>query len=420
MKSRIVYIFALIILVFCCFVCSISYATETGVVYIDSDKESLEIDDEVEVSINLKDSKTTTFNFSLYFDNTKFEFISEAENVNVEENRIIYVWYDINGGKTPKDKEIAKFRFKAKEEGIANFSIEGEFYSETGQLIQADFKEKQVEVIERKGISEEQKGEKGTNSQSDNAFLQVLRLDREGIVPTFNKDIYQYYLTVPSSINEIEVLAISENPNAKIEVTGNTNLENEINTINITVTSENQSQKKVYNIQVTRTDNFEMANTNLEILAIENYLLNPPFNTNQTNYNIEISNTIENVRILAVPENENAKVDIVGNDDLKVGNNLITVTVTSANGISKKSYLIRVYKRNSDEESVFIEEQKAQIEKAEELYKTEESSFNVNEDNYEKEVNKHKNRVIILGSISVIFVIIIFGIFIKNRKKSKK
>lgn len=407
----------LLILVCGFYICNISYATQTGLVYIECNKENLEKNDEIEVSINLKDAKTAAFNFSLYFDNTKFEFISEAENVSVQENRIIYVWYDINGGKTPKDEEIAKFRFKAKEEGIANFSIEGEFYSETGQLIQVDFKEKQVQIKEKNRISEEQKEEKGTNSQSENAYLQVLRLDREGIVPTFNKDVYQYYLTVPNDINEIEVLAISENPNAKVEVTGNTNLQRGINIINVNVTSENQNQKKVYSIQVTKTDDFEMANTNLEILAVENYLLNPPFDTNQTNYNIEISNAIEQLRILAVPENENAKVDIVGNDNLKVGNNLITVTVTSANGISKKNYLIEVYKRDLEEENVFIEQQKSEIEKAEDIYKPQETSSNV-EKNEAKEGYNYK--WLILGFSLMIFISIIVVVFIRYRKEYKR
>ncbi len=417
MKNKIINIFMLLILVCGFYICNISYATQTGLVYIECNKENLEKNDEIEVSINLKDAKTAAFNFSLYFDNTKFEFISEAENVSVQENRIIYVWYDINGGKTPKDGEIAKFRFKAKEEGIANFSIEGEFYSETGQLIQVDFKEKQVQIKEKNGISEEQKEEKGTNSQSENAYLQVLRLDTEGIVPTFNKDVYQYYLTVPNDINEIEVLAISENPNAKVEVTGNTNLQRGINIINVNVTSENQNQKKVYSIQVTKTDDFEMANTNLEILAVENYLLNPPFDTNQTNYNIEISNAIEQLRILAVPENENAKVDIVGNDNLKVGSNLITVTVTSANGISKKNYLIEVYKRDLEEESVFIEQQKSEIEKAEDIYKPQETSSNV-EKNEEKEGYNYK--WLILGFSLMIFISIIVVVFIRYRKEYKR
>lgn len=419
MKSKIINIFVFIILVCSFCICNISYATETGLVYIESNKESLEKDDELEISINLKNAKTAAFNFSLYFDNTKFEFISEAENVNVVENKILCVWYDINGGKTPKKGELAKFKFKAKEEGIANFSIEGEFYSETGQLIQVDFKEKQVQIKEKNGISEEQKEEKGTNSQSENAYLQVLRLDKEGISPSFDKDIYEYYLTIPNNIEEIEVLAISENPNANIEITGNTNLKNGLNNIEIIVTSQNQSQKKVYNIEVTKTDNLELSNANLEILAIENYLLNPAFDTNETNYNIEVSNTLEKINIFAVGENEEAKVDIIGTDNLEIGSNLVTVTVTAPNGFTKKKYLIEVYKRNAEEENTFLEEQKLQIEKAKESYSLDKTNSNVNKD--KEEINNGKNnKYMILCTSLIVFLIVIAIIFVNYRKKYKK
>ena len=146
MKNKIINIFILIILVCSCYICNISYATETGTVYIQSDKEIIEKDDEIEISINLKDAKTAAFNFSLYFDDTKFECMSDFESMNIKENQILYVWYDENGGNLPKEGELAKFKFKAKEDGLATFVIQGEFYSETGQLIQIEFKEKQIQI----------------------------------------------------------------------------------------------------------------------------------------------------------------------------------------------------------------------------------------------------------------------------------
>lgn len=44
------------------------------------------------------------------------------------------------------------------------------------------------------------------------------------MVPSFETDIYQYDITVPSDKKDIEVLAITENPNAQIEITGNTRI----------------------------------------------------------------------------------------------------------------------------------------------------------------------------------------------------
>ena len=43
------------------------------------------------------------------------------------------------------------------------------------------------------------------------------------------------------------------------------------------MTSADKTQSKVYKIYVSKTNNLELANTNLETLAIENTLLNPPF-----------------------------------------------------------------------------------------------------------------------------------------------
>ena len=45
-----------------------------------------------------------------------------------------------------------------------------------------------------------------------------LRVNEVGIVPEFNKDIFDYDITVDNSIQDLEILALSENPNAKIEI----------------------------------------------------------------------------------------------------------------------------------------------------------------------------------------------------------
>lgn len=415
MKNKIIIIFLLLLLF--CSLCALnsSYAVKTGAVYIESSSEVIEKDEEVDITINLEDAKTAAFNFSLYFDETKFEVISFPENTNVVGNEILFVWFDVTGGKNPMDGELVSFKFKSKQEGLATFVLDGEFYSEEGQLIQTEFKEKQLQIgKERSLLQQEAENEQGRNSQVENANLQVLRVDKEGIVPTFDKGVYEYYLTVDNSTKEIDVLAISENPSASINISGNADLKEGLNTINIEVTSEDKSQQKVYTIQVTKTANLELANTNLEILAIENYLLNPPFDVNETNYKTEISNEIESINVLAVPENEQAKVEVVGNADLKVGNNLVTVTVTAPNGFSKKRYLIEVHRRDEEEEKVFLEEQKSQIDKTEEAYKLEETSANYDKD--EDSVKKDDNKNVVLGAIIIVIAFMIVSIIILKYK----
>lgn len=408
--------FLLILLLGFCYFFNISYATNAGEVYLLSGKQVLEKGEEVEITVSIKNVKTAAFNCYLYFDNSKLEYISGPENTNIVENRIIYVWYDSEGGDNEKEGELSKFKFKAKEDGLAIFNIEGEFYNSAGELIKTEFKETQIQIgKEQTKLKNKSEEEQGSNSQSNNAALQVLRLDREGITPIFEKDIKEYYIIIPSSVNDIEVLAISENPNATIEVTGNTNLKEGLNIITIQVTSEDKTQNNIYTIQATKTDNIELANTNLEILAIENILLNPHFDANITHYNIEVPNEATILNILAVPENQYAKVEIVRKEKLEEGNNLIKIIVTAQNGFSQKVYEVNAYRRNQEEENKYIEEQEENREKLEEIYETQKIS-NESEKKLQESEDKKQNKVIWIVVIGIVAILVIILIVWKYKK----
>lgn len=402
-----------ICIILICLMITTSFANTTGTVYLNTNKEIVEIGEEIEVTINIENIKTAAFTAYLNFDDTKFEYISGTENTNVIGNRVISVWFDQLGGKQAKTGELIKLKFKAKANGLANFVVSGQFYSENGQLIETDFKELQVEVgkKETKLTSDEQ----GTDTNKSNADLKSLRVDIEGIVPTFDKNVKQYYLNIQNTINNIDVLAVAENPNSSIEITGNTNLKDGLNIISIKVISEDKTQENIYNINVTKTANLDTANTNLETLAIENVLLSPPFDNTITHYDIEISNSTTQLNILAVPENENASTSISGNNDLKEGNNQIVISVTASNGFTKKDFIINAYKRNVQEEEQFINEQEMQQEKLEEAYDIEQTSKL--EENISEEANNNK-WYIIGGIIVTIIVISIIGIIYFKKKKS--
>lgn len=247
------------ILIFLFIFFNISYAFNIGTVYLSSRKDVLEKGEEIEITLSIENAKTSAFTSYIYFDDLKLEYVSGPENTNIVDNRIIFVWYDSTGGSSPKEGELAKFKFRAKENGLATFSIEGEFYNNIGQLMETNFKETQVQIgKEQTKLEKEAKEEQGTNSQNNNATLQVLRLDKEGITPNFEKGINEYYLTISNEVNDIEVLAISENPNATVEITGNTNLKEGLNLITIRVTSADKKQNNIYTIQVTKTDNLQV------------------------------------------------------------------------------------------------------------------------------------------------------------------
>ena len=411
MKKKITIFLVSIFIIFA--IGTISHATEKGTVYLESSQDVVEKDDEVEITVNLKGVTTAACDFSLYFDEDKWEYLSKMDNTNVEKNRILFVWYDTNGGRSAKQGELVKFRFKAKENGLSTFSIEGDFYDSVGQKLKVDFQEKQVQIGKEETIFQQQgEEEQGDNTQKGNANLEVLRLDREGMTPAFDKNITEYYLTVTNEVKEIEVLAVTSNPEASVQITGNTKLKEGLNTIKIQVTSEDQKEKKTYTIQVTRTANLALANTNLEILAIENVLLSPPFDPNETNYAAEVAKGVNDLNVFAVPENEKATVQISGDKNLKEGNNTVTVVVTAANGFSKKKYQIQVYQRNEEEQKQYEEEQKQQIQKVEQAFQIDEMKEERNQNSPEA-----RNKSIVPIIVMVIGTVIIAVTVVIWKKK---
>ena len=218
--------------------------------------------------------------------------------------------------------------------------------------------------------------------------LQELRLNIEGLTPSFEKNIYKYYLTIPEEVQNIEIEAVSEN--SDIEIDGNKNLKIGLNIITIKVNSE-----VLYTIEVTKTNNILAANTNLENLAIQNTLLNPPFDSNITQYNIEVANDVTDLNILAIPQNENTIVEINGGKNLNIGENLVEISVIAQNGFSKKIYEINVIRKNNEEQ--------------EKTYIAEKTNFEVEKENT-------NNRLVILVLISIMLLgIIIFLKLLKSR-----
>ena len=315
------------------------------------------------------------------------------------------------GGSGAKEGNLASFKFKAKENGTSNFTIDGELYNKSEQLIQTEFKEFQIQIgKEESKLEKEVKLEYGENTELNNSYLKSLRIDKEGMTPNFEKDIYEYDITISSEINEIEVLAIAENKNATVEVTDNTSLKEELNFIKIKVISEDKTKENIYTIQVTKTANTELANTNLETLAIENVLLIPPFESNKLYYKAEISNEITSLNLLAIPENEKATVKITGKDNLKEGKNQVIVTVTAENKVTKREYEISVYKRTQEEEKKYLEKQNLKQEALEQAYEIEKTSARDIVDEEDKKKGNIKSNIsiwIVVGSIIIIASIII-------------
>src|SRR5699024_7949719 len=120
---------------------------------------------------------------------------------------------------------------------------------------------------------------------------------------------------------------------------------------------------------------------------------------------------------------EKASVSISGENNLKEGKNIIQILVTASNGFTSKKVLIEIYKRNSNEEAEYEEEQSHLQEKLEEAYKIEKVSSEINQEQifYNDEIEEIKNSIEI-GTYIILVILIIVGIitFIRLKKKYKK
>lgn len=181
--------------------------------------------------------------------------------------------------------------------------------------------------------------------KSENADLRVLKI--ENMEPEFSKDVTEYYLTVDLEIDKIDIEAYSDSEKASVDIQGNNDLQEGENKIEIVVTAEAGNQKTYY-IYVTKIDNAKMANANLQTLEIEGASISPKFKNNIYSYNVTIDKNTKKLNILAKPENEKSKIEIVGNSNLKEGENIIKIIVTAEDGTTTRTYKINAYTSLND------------------------------------------------------------------------
>lgn len=175
-----------------------------------------------------------------------------------------------------------------------------------------------------------------------NNYLKYLQISEEGLTPNFTKNITDYSLAVGENVNSIEVLARPEDPNATVEITGNDNIVDGENYINIKVTAEN-GYYRIYTITVTKTNNKETSNAYLQDLIVENYELDKAFQSEILEYDIgEILSTVNKLNVIASAKDGNAKIEIIGADNLvDDGQGEVTIKVTAPDGTTTKEYKIR-------------------------------------------------------------------------------
>lgn len=190
-----------------------------------------------------------------------------------------------------------------------------------------------------------------TSTKSNNSKLSSLQIVEGVFSPEFAKNVYEYAVIVPNEITKLSIAASQEHSRATVRIVGNEELQVGDNTVEIIVTAEDGSTS-TYKIYATRA----LPELNLQTLSIcyidENnqkveLKLEPQFVFNTYEYKSleKLSYTVKELQVDAIANRENAKVEIIGNKEIKAGKNEITIKVTLPNeeGLEEqKTYKITI------------------------------------------------------------------------------
>ena len=232
-----------------------------------------------------------------------------------------------------------------------------------------------------------------------------------GITPSeydfsgFRRMTTSYSVTVPSDVEEISIYAYPNDSKATVTGTGAKKLTDTENTFSVKVTAEDKKTTKTYTLTVKKQEEekededevFE-ALTNIEITGIE---LDPMFDKTIFEYNISVPSGTKSLDITTEKANENIEVEIIGNEDLQEGENVITILARAPEKDQTATYQLIATVGNQD------------------------MALSIEDTQITTEDNENNNglldkKVLIAGIIVVLLIVIIITVVIYKKRSGKK
>lgn len=176
------------------------------------------------------------------------------------------------------------------------------------------------------------------NVPSSISSLSEITISEGELIPNFSSSITNYSVNVEYEVESIELNPTATDNEAIISGNGKKQLNVGDNSFIIKCTAEDGSYTD-YTININRQKNDDATLSSLEV---EGQTLSPEFNSNVTDYNVEVLNTVDNVNIIAKANDTNASVSGDGNQVVNVGTNNFNIIVTAQNGTTNKTYSINI------------------------------------------------------------------------------
>lgn len=178
-----------------------------------------------------------------------------------------------------------------------------------------------------------------TKPKNTSAKVTSMSFKNSTMKPAFNPSTHEYKLYTKDTIRQVVLVYNTEQTGVTLtsECTVGCTVSSSSDTIIQTIqgknevifkfTSEDEKSTEEYKFIIYRGETTDGSNK-LASLSVKDYNINEKFDENNLDYTLSVPFEIEKLEISATAADENAKVEIKGADNLKVGENIVTITVT--------------------------------------------------------------------------------------------
>ena len=188
-----------------------------------------------------------------------------------------------------------------------------------------------------------------------------------GITPNdfrgFRPGILSYNVDVPKETSQINIYAEKNNAKATVTGIGTKTLEIGQNKFEVTVTAEDKKTTRTYTLNINRkeeddkktdeknetdTSNVNKNAVGLTNIEVTGFSISPEFKNDVYEYSIDATDETKNLDIQTKTSSDKIEVEIVGNSDLKLGENIITILVRNKDDDSTTTYQLLVNCKQAD------------------------------------------------------------------------
>ena len=323
--------------------CSVTLTAESATIMYDLVDSNAKVDRLSGFKVDLL-SEITTVKITVT-NELNGEKVENTYNINItkkeKENDLSLKSLRVNGSAMKVSADIISYNYECEydtksiklevvpNDGTAKVIKEEEYtFEEDAKTLSANF------YIQAANGEKLEYGVIATRKEKPDTTLKSITLDYGSI--EFDEKTLEYELTVPYNINELNIEAVANNKNAKVDIKNDTLIVGE-NEIVITVTS--QKSKTEYKLHVTREENIDKSVANLSTLKVSEYE-KLDFDENVLEYTLNFNNIPEKLTIQAKSKDSDSTISILQNENLKDGSKVIVKNELNEKKISREYILV--------------------------------------------------------------------------------